>query len=64
MNLASGIMKEVFEFAECQYSFIEVWHWNSINMLENARACNSLPTDIKECKILELLKSKIKNWEP
>ena len=29
-----------------------------------ARAWNSLPSDFKKCKSLELFKSKIKNWIP
>ena len=75
MNLVPVIMKEVFEIVECRYTLRNELELKSRNFLSvrygieaasfvGARAWNSLPSDLKECKSLELFKSKTKNWIP
>ena len=75
MNLAPEIMKEVFEIVEGPYALRNELELKSRKMhcvrygietasFVGARVWNSLPSDLKQCKSLELFKSKIKNWIP
>ena len=70
MNLASGIMKEVFEMTvrnDLKHKIKKIYLLKYViktASLVNARVWNNLPNDIKECISFELLKSKIKNWNP
>ena len=75
MNLASEIIKEVFEIVEGPYALRNElklksrkihsvrYHTETASSVA-ARIWNSLPSDLKECKSLELFRSKIKNWIP
>ena len=59
MNLGPEIMKQVFEIAEGPHALsIET------TSFVGARVWNSLSSDLKQCKPLELFKLKIKNWIP
>ena len=73
MNLAPEIMKKVFEIVEGLYALRNELKLKSRKIhsvrygietasFVGARVWSSLPTDFKECKSLELFKSKIKNW--
>ena len=68
-------MKEVFEIAECPYALTNELKLKSKKILSvrydieaasfvGARVWNSLPSELKQCKSLELFKSNIKNWIP
>ena len=70
MNLALGIMEDVFEFAECPYNLryelkLELRKTHSFKYgietasFIGARTWNSLPSDIKVCKLLEIFKLNI-----
>ena len=72
INLAPEIRKEVFEIVEGPYAprnelklksgkIHSVRYGIEIPSFVGARVWNSLPSDLKACKSLELLKSKIKN---
>ena len=73
MNLPPEIMKEVFEIVERPYALRNELKLKSRKIhsvrygigtasFVGARVWNSLPSDLKECKSLELFKSKIKTW--
>ena len=75
MNLGQEIMKEVFEIAEGSHALRSelklksrkihsVRHGMETTSFVGARVWNRLPSDLKQCKSLELFKSKIKNWIP
>ena len=76
MNLGPEIMKKVFEIVEAPHVLrselkLKSRKINSIrygietpSFVGGARVWNSLPSDLKQCKSLELFKSKIKNWIP
>ena len=75
MNIDPEIMKEVFEIVEGSHALrngpkLKSRKVHSVRYgIETAsfvcaRVRNSLPSDLKQCKSLELLKSKIKNWIP
>ena len=64
-------MKEVFEIVEGPYALrnklkLKSRKFHSVRYgIETASFVGaSLPSDFKECKSLELFKSKIKNWIP
>ena len=72
MNLAPEVTKEVFEIAECLYALknelkIKSKKIHSVTdgietvSFVGARVWNSLPSDFKKWKSLELFKSEIKN---
>ena len=72
MNLAPEVTKEVFEIAECLYALknelkIKSKKIHSVTYgietvsFVGARVWNSLPSDFKKWKSLELFKSEIKN---
>ena len=63
MNLAPEIMKEVFKIAEFPYALRNELKLETASFV-GARVWNSLPSDLKESKSLEIFKSKIKNWIP
>ena len=73
MNLGPETMKEVLEIVEGAHALRNELKLKSreIHSVRNdiepasfvgARFWNSLPSDLKQCKYLELFKSKIKNW--
>ena len=73
MNLGPQIMKEVFEIVESPHALrndlkLKSRKINSVRYgfetasFVRARFWSSLPSDLKQCKSLELFKSKIKNW--
>ena len=73
MNLAPEIMKEVFEILKGPYALRNELKLKSRKIFSvrysietasfvGARVC--LPSDLRECKSLELFIAKIKNWIP
>ena len=73
MNLGPEIMKEVFEIVEGSHTLRNELKLKSRKIhsfrygietasFVGARVWNRLPSDLKQCKSLELFKSKIKNW--
>ena len=75
MNIGPEIMKEVFEIVEGSQALRNepklksrkihsVRYGIETASFVGARVWNSLPSDLKQCKSLELFKSKIKNWIP
>ena len=75
MNLGPEIMKEVFEIVEGSHALRNelklksrkihsVRYGIETTSFVGARVWNRLPSDLKQCKSLELFKSKIKNWIP
>ena len=73
MNLAPEIMKKIFEIVEGLYALRNELKLKSRKIhsvgygIETASFVGARvwkPTDFKECKYLELFKSKIKNWIP
>ena len=75
MNLGPEIMKEVLEIVEGPHALRNELKLKSRKIhsvrygietasFVGARVWNSLPSDLKQCKSLELFKSKIKNWIP
>ena len=72
MNLGPEIMKEVFEIVEGSHALRNELKLKSRKIhsvrygietasFVGARVWNRLPSDLKQCKSLELFKSKIKN---
>ena len=75
MNLGAEIMKEVFEIVEGPHALRNelklklrkihsVRYEIEVTSLVGTRVWNSLPSDLKQFKSLELFKSKSKNWIP
>ena len=75
MNLGPEIMKEVFEIVEVSHALRNELKLKSRKIhsvrygietasFVGARVWNRLPSGLKQCKSLELFKSKIKNWIP
>ena len=75
MSLGPEIMKESFEIVELPHALRNELKLKSRKIhsvsygietasFVGARVWNSLPSDLKQCKSLELFKSKIKNWIP
>ena len=75
MNLAPEIMKEVFEIVEGPDTLRNELKLKSRKIhsvrrgietasFVGARIWNSLPSDLNQCKSLELFKLKVKNWVP
>ena len=73
MNLDSEIMKELFKIVEGAYALRNelklksrkihsVTYGIETTSFVDTRVWNILPSDLKQCKSLELFKSKIKNW--
>ena len=68
VNLAPEIIKEVFEIVEAlnelklkSRKIHSVRYGIETASFVSARAWNSLPSDLKQCKSCELFRSKIKN---
>ena len=73
MNFGPEIMKELFEIVEGPHVLrnelkLKSRKTHSVRYetasFVGARVWNSLPSDLKQCKSLEIFKSKIKNWIP
>ena len=75
MNVGPEIMKEVFEIVEGSHALrnelkLKLRKIHSVRYgietasFVGARVWNRLPSDLKQCKSLDLFQSKIKNWIP